>query len=746
MYEIKFTHKDTVIEVKTVDNAPILHIAGEPVSLVHSVPLLNNKPLVCRIYSDLLETVKATPKKHFNSLEFFPLVKELEHVMSVDQFLRDIRAMNSKGSLDQKIGEEISNAIGSAINGNYKRKSFTLPQRAVIHVISQNHLGYGIDASDLSNCYDPIKDDDSKVESSYKEINKFPFGRFIPATEASKILQSVSEYYDETMFSIHLFRKMRDIAGEDVVNWGPHKWASQLKKAGVKERNYDAYSWLTNDYAKHLLAKGVKPTEKKKTSVDVLKEKEKNDGELTQDELIKLFKNSGESQCVQYVSQMTPASAVSLLSMTTKNVTEKLYRVSGYPNRGTESFRPEAALNAIVTSVACGNNPAEYMALMEFLKTKKLMECCTWELLINHADLVTSEDVYQIAKRDTMDGFLPQAFFDKVISKISAVYKFNCNALVTDAFLRYSATDSEKSQLLNAMQLNGTDSAVINWDLSADHFKSLPYSKIKAFVYDNGPKVGTLHTQWELFSDLILANKDTETARAILVRTGGTDDLVYNLFSLFGYDEKISVLDETKRTDLDIKKILNKQELNDFAKIALTKENLCEYALALPVSEFNEAVKIADVTARLLDEPLYITLNDKMVKGMTKDAAMRALARARLFQESHSGIAELDISLKRELYAKLSREDVISVIGGPISDASSSEYIALAEHMTPEEFTFACDNSPKFLRLYFDKVSDDYLYKFKEDKEAFKNVVGDRRNSNNDSFGERLEKRLDALR
>jgi hypothetical protein len=54
----------------------------------------------------------------------------------------------------------------------------------------------------------------------------------------------------------------------------------------------------------------------------------------------------------------------------------------------------------------------------------------------------------------------------------------------------------------------------------------------------------------------------------------------------------------------------------------------------------------------------------------------------------------------------------------------------------------AAERNRYFLRHHLDKFQYGYLKKYAEDKELFKEVVGDRRNTSNRNFGEALLKKM----
>jgi hypothetical protein len=67
----------------------------------------------------------------------------------------------------------------------------------------------------------------------------------------------------------------------------------------------------------------------------------------------------------------------------------------------------------------------------------------------------------------------------------------------------------------------------------------------------------------------------------------------------------------------------------------------------------------------------------------------------------------------------------------------------MAHVMTHEELSECCEKSSIFLRFNIDLIPYSYLKKYKN-KTAFKEIVGDRRNSSNSYFGQKLYDKLNV--
>lgn len=750
-HEIKIEHKGESIEVRQTSTKPELFISGKKQfggEKHHS--FLSNKQVVCKIYDALLQKIKETPKGYFKSLDFPDLVDALLNIVAADEFLRKLRDLNcdyyGQSNMKEKVGEEVKSAVRAAIGFDYgSTKKFTDPENWVLFHVSNEYVGQRIFDYDLAELFDPAHDDETKLLAKLKEFKKYPLTKFIDEGVASGIVAKVEKDFELVQSQITTFRKMKAVAGDDLVNWGPHKYASQAKRNGIKDKEYRAQGWLLNDLREHLLKKGIKPAEKKESSIAKLKERAGAQSEtLSQEDLIRLFKSSTESQCAEHVSRMTPATAVSLLGMTTKNVVEKLYDTRDTKDRdGKITHTPKSGLKAIVQRVASGHHPVEYGVLLGFIRGKGLFEACTWQLFLNHADSVPyskeskndflaflSKGIHSLPEDQK---YLDRGFFDKVIRLIPLANKYNWHSFVSDAFLRYQADDAEKIQAMQDFKqlLTGKQGIKINWDLSHEHFLNLPYSFIKEFNSYN-------LDHWDHFRGVIFQNKDAETAKRVLIESPFYNNPPIEFFELFSFEEKVEILDTTKGSfEKDITKILKPTELKDFGRIALTKKNLADYIPELPIDYLNENVQVADVTARIVGSQVTIPLTKEIIRGLSKEAAGRIIARAKIEASQYE-----EISLKKELYGKLDRKELLEVIGGSFVD--HPDRMALVGFMTPEELCSSADKDKEFFRSNVDKLPDQYVSRFK-DKKAFKETVGDRRNRNNNSFAKRLESRLSGL-
>ena len=108
------------------------------------------------------------------------------------------------------------------------------------------------------------------------------------------------------------------------------------------------------------------------------------------------------------------------------------------------------------------------------------------------------------------------------------------------------------------------------------------------------------------------------------------------------------------------------------------------------------------------------------------------------YSRNNFGVKDVD-EVTKEFFSTFNREDVIEVWD---SVYESPYRIYLGHVMTREELA-TLGNNNRFLRYNLEHYSYGFLKKYK-DKELFKEIVGDRRDHRNKSFGEALLKKLEV--
>jgi len=773
---------------------PIVNVTvtrkGQSVSIIDDTVLINGKPrnpyykdvralltkpLIVKLYNDAVAQVKKLPKKHLKNRTFDSLVSESKHLLSIKDTLQAVRELNSgerslgfsrhsSKTLEEKISEELGPLFGDIFRGfDYytDRNKLSLPQQNVLDVLTP-YIGHELDIYDFEKRYNPIKDDNSKADTLIVIFKTFPFEKYVSQKTAKEIITKAKKLYKDHCDQIKAFQQIRDIAGNDIVNWGPHKYAAQGKKHNI------CTSWRVQDwgdqYAEHLKKSGVKLTEKKKSSVQKLKEKASSNSALTaltQDDYVKLFKNESERQAHTIISNMTVETAVSLLDLKTKNVTSKLIFKSQYRN----SVQPLSTLRYIVKKVSENPNVDAFKKLKTYFKTNNV-SYVDWDFLTTYASHYSINEFLTWVNadhdsKDLEDYEFDDTFFNTVISKLPKEEKLNLHYALTDAVI-VRTSDTEKSEFLKSYRNvpkvlarlghHDKDFANIHWSFSADRFFNLPYQEIKEFITETDPNDGSVEVLSEAnyFAPAIIKHRDSKTARLALIQrkvdyNWDTSDYYKGVFNILSFNQKVSVLKnaDTQYDNFDIKRVFPKNSDQDrFFKVALKDISLCHHIPDLPISMLNKNVtESKENTGRNIFVPLkYETAEALSRKNIIKLLKADGFVNNDPDHGYRRGRLGDRFEVKKITYSKITRKDYDSIFNTKIYEHHDS--IALIDHMTPQEIIKACDWSDEFLQVHINKVEKIYLVNRFSKKEAFKSIVGDRRNRCNDEFGCALEARL----
>lgn len=707
-------------------------IDGQPAADLSEVSMVLTKTLIVELFDTAVKQVENMPDKYLNGLSFDKLVTESRHLLAIRKTLQSVRDLNAERyakGISEKTREQLCAVFGRlfrAINID----DYSIPQQTALDIITDGYIGRMIGAYDFNELFDSIKDDNSKAIELEQSFKVFPFEKYISKNEVNSIQNQVECLFKNHVDQVETFRKFRDIAGADLVNWGPHKFASQAKKHGLKS-NYVIQNWA-NALTKHYLDKGLVQADKKQTNVQKLKEKYTDTpDELTQAEYIALFKNEGETAASQIILRhMNADTAVSLLDCTTKNVTDKLL------NR--QQILP--GLQAIMAVVSRQSNANAFQKLRAYFERTEV-STVNWDLLINHAGLYTSEELdkwvtqthYNLNSREFSDEF-----YTTVLSPLPIERQFKIHSAITHAFLSRMSVIQKQDFLISYHNVPlvlarfgqpVTKYANVDWAYSAPLFFELPYQdQLKFFSSTDVNGYGFM----TYFLPSIVANHDQSASMVALQRSENS----LELYSILTFEQKCAVLRE-KECFIELSIVFNPAELKQFVNIAISDVKLACYLdnSNMPLSDLDQNIQSSNAQ-------LYIPLTDKTLDVLTKVSILKLIACSGfILDRSYSRRpSEYDVSLKRKLYSKISRKDFDKIF---LDIVYHPDFIALVGLMSENEIRIACDRSRDFLRLNMAYVPKDYITRFK-DKETFKNIVGDRRDRTNHAFGTAIEERLAA--
>ena len=750
-FNIGFNYKESTIEIR--DNN--LYIDNNKIDIAQKLhSLLSNKILMNKIIDLYVEKLNKIPSLYFKKLKFDSLVSEINYLLSAKTIILSLKELNSTGQkwrnshrsksaselLEEKVNDLIRTKLkcGQGYSSTYYEK-FSDPQRWTLYIVSSGHIGCQLDSWNFHDLVNPINSSVVKVRLKGKEFLKFNFKKH--GVDKKIIMKKVKEMEHTTIVKAENFKNFKEVAGNDIL-W----WSSQMIIARCKKHN------ITNDFPncwidavkKDLKKKGIKvaPPALKTTSSHGAIEKYKNDGELTGEELITVFKNTSNGNAWEVVSKMDVDTCIALLDIDSKNVSEKLIDTSY--NRKS----PQRSLEIIVGKVASGPTLSDleeiearsYDFKSPFIKLvnyfyKNEISLATWELLFRHVKELRADQYFSLVKdiRLNFTEMIPDEFFDEILSKLDKKHWFTTNSSQSHAFLKRMNIE-ELERILFMTEFN--DDMAIDFNESAILFKDVPYDIIKQFIKKNDQR-------WDYFIDRIVTANDKEYAREILLTKNhcNPSEKEVKLYLMFSFSEKVELISE-RSINCNLKEIFT-GELEQLLEECIGNEKVTGY-----IDEIGEikSGRLNDLI-RNIDSP-QLPLNSTLVAKLKKESLLKILKQGCFHEASKRNRYSFygrgddygESSALALAYSSLTPADYSDTFPGkPITEHRHRDY--LAHLMTAEEIVECSKLSYNFLRRNLDRVPLAYLEKYKN-REEFKELVGDRRKKFNNSFAVKLEDRL----
>lgn len=720
-FDTKITHKD---DVYTIRNNKLYQ--GK-----HRVDMLTNAVLSNKIIREYLQVVTDSKYVFKKSDKFEQTVLDVKYLIATSDFLIEMKGWNTGKSWRSasKTLEEFTAKIDVLIDkklSNHECKysyndtsildidNFNMCQNIVLDAISKEKIGTNYHSDKFYDAYNVKTHSTMKVEKLLNMILDFDFKSY--GVTPKPIINEYKELYDRVITATNEFKRLIDIASDDIINWGKHKLTSQKKKHKIG--SFDS-CWL-GQHIENLKTKGVtKVTKIKKVTMT---ERCYSDEELSQSDLVKCFKTMTENQSIGILNKMTVDTATSLLQIETKNVQEKLI---------DRWKRPTQAFEKIFDMIASEYNKNAYDILRDYVDTIEapqekswhsreyvnLDKFCTWEYIFTYSNEIYLNN-YDYKSLDFIE--IPNDFVDKHLSDYSLSEKFVKNDSITHAFLKRMTTE-EKTKFLYLAQAD--KNIHIDWSKSVNLFNDVDYNEVRKIIntYDYYP-----------FVDIIVKNNDNEIANEILSNQRHINPCAneHKLFSILSFDQKIEQLNNrTNIYDKDVIKIVGKN-IKEFLKIAVESPNLCDLIDCFDKRDLNTLVKNAE----------FPCVSVKLASELSQENLVK------VFKEGHWSDTENRYNENKNIthYKCLTRKSFdLCFDETPDNQWQYSKY--LTHMMTGPEFLNACDDD-SFVRYNFDLICNDTVAVEKlrrfTDKRNFKSIVGDRRDRKNDAFGSKLESKL----
>jgi hypothetical protein len=282
-------------------------------------------------------------------------------------------------------------------------------------------------------------------------------------------------------------------------------------------------------------------------------------------------------------------------------------------------------------------------------------------------------------------------------------------------------------------------------------YNDVAWNEIKETVKDNKRIL-------EQSIDLILKNKDKEVAKEALIKFplgfSFGDDVALKLFNLFtekervkiilevsenkgvsnsGYERMLGNILETEESIQSLFKyildnmskdmfspVLNvikkrKYDLSSYRNIILSQDRISSY----PLTENSLNILSKECKLKLINERTDISNNSTSTYMYRTTGTVNGID---------------------EFYKGLTKEEITKAAECALPQYGDRKY--LAHLMTTDEMIESCEMSSEFLRYNIALLPYSYLKKY-ESKKAFKEIVGDQRNSTNRSFASRLTSKFE---
>lgn len=701
-------------------------------------------------------------KLKFEEVIYCVKLIEKSKVMLCDIRLSNIFQYKSRNKFKYEIIDSINNQFYSGETqwgSSREGKQLSVPQRFVIRELSNDNLFNYVSTWDFTDLYNCVKNDTSKINSYYKELTSFPYGKY--GADKKFTLIQITLKKEKALSIIKAFNFIKNQAGTDLVNWSPQKVTRRLNNNGYASHGYYSIShWITEQIKANGKKEIVK--EKKLNSIQKIQEKIKKDIELTQAELICVFKNGYTDQFAWALNRMDYDSLKELMESNLKAVNKKLHPFNlSFQDKKTDNQMKNFSRRA---SNVFEGDKKEFRSLFEYVIAHESgLGNLTWDFLYKHKQWVPSKDIVEFAKinsclPDDWADAIPNDLWTTHFSELDHRTIMNISNLVTKEFVRRLPNELKITILpiLTKKRVNVLENSMHfmlddyhqDWDFedslfNTEHFNGL-YNNVEwevireAVLKDKNLMLEAI--------DLILTNEDKEIARKMLVQYSGSfyyDNKAHKLLNLFDLKNKTDiVLKATEITksfsnhyDDVIQKAFPKKEDLEYLFKEILKDN--NHAYTNKIFSIFECKKFnfETLNSELLNCScgLGFPINEITVNHLTKEVRLHLSKQfSNLSSDRRPDINEA----YAKFYKGFTKQDVLDTIGENFIHRTDNIYFLNV--MTKEEKILACEKDSNFLRVHFKKMPYDYLRKYK-DKTKLKDLVGDCRDRNNKYFKELAE-------
>lgn len=703
----------------------------------------------------LLNRVKEIKNKNnkpiFTAKSFDEVVKRIKLVEKVRGVLLDIRLCNVgsswRSNLKEKLEYEINSTINSLYEGEYDYdETISISQKIIIGSITNTRYSRSVSRSDFDDLYDPIFNSKAKMEKLCKDLLSFNYEKY--GVNNQEIQKEINTTYADSLKNVDAYNFiLKNLSAEEILSASQSKITRRLNTANIEVSYYGISHWL-DDYKNHLQENGYsKKKKEKKTALETTLEKfNKNKESLTQEELLRLFKNKIESQAV--LKLMNWETIKGIITSDLKCVKDQVF------DRWKLSDTGE-----YLVEVASEKSPIEkdsFELIKTFLKNNKSEKMFDWEYIQKCESFIDTNYLVTYIKDNTLVKEIPKTFYDKRLSGLPIPTLVDLKQEITKEFVS-RLNKEDKIEILprlgsEFLDFKSNSTIFIMSDGEFDEIKDIEFNLGDLVeLYQDVPwkdirdKIQRNSNLRRSAIPLVLKNKDKEIAETLL-----NED-----FSSLKGDNLESLCNLVQDLNKNIKAFTNnfsKYGGNNqvIKKVFKTEKDL--------VALFENAVMNSN--HGLIDSILEVTRNTATIQSLKNSLKNINPSKFKITESSLKYL--LDSSTKKHLlkigtefeketyygtdidyrlesfFKNMNRKDLTEALGDDLSICK--ERIYLAEYMTDEE-KIDCSHDKNFVRKNLEYLPKLVLAKYK-DKKLFKDLVGDLRNTKNSRVADRLNKLL----
>lgn len=706
----------------------------------------------------LLNRVKEIKNKNnkpiFTAKSFDEVVKRIKLVEKVRGVLLDIRLCNVgsswRSNLKEKLEHEINSTIHSLYEGEYDYdETISISQKIVLDYISAKRYFRSISRTDFEELYDPIFNSKAKMEKLCKDLLSFNYEKY--GVNTQEIQKEINTTYADCLKKVDAYNFIiKDLSAEEILSASQSKITRRLNTANIGVSYYGISHWL-DDYKNHLQENGYsKKKKEKKTALETTLEKfNKNKESLTQEELLRLFKNKIESQAV--LKLMNWETIKGIITSDLKCVKDQVF------DRWKLSDTGE-----YLVEVASEKSPIEkdsFELIKTFLKNNKSEKMFDWEYIQKCESFIDTNYLVTYIKDNPLVKEIPKTFYDKRLSGLPIPTLVDLKQEITKEFVS-RLNKEDKIEILPRL-----GSEFLNFKSNSTIFimSDGEFDEIKDIEFNLGDLVELYQdVPWKEIRDkiqrnsnlrrsaipLVLKNKDKEIAETLLNEDFSSlkgDNLVSLCNLVQDLNKNIKAFTNNSRTnyyggnDQVIKKVFNtEKDLVALFESAVMNSNHGLIDSILEVTRTNMATLQSLKNSLKKINPSKFKITEPSLKYLLDSSTKKHLLKigTEFEKETYYGT---DIDYRLESFFKnMNRKDLTEALGDDLSICK--ERIYLAEYMTDEE-KIDCSHDKNFVRKNLEYLPKLVLAKYK-DKKLFKDLVGDLRNTKNSRVADRLNKLL----